>query len=462
MAAVYLVSCLIPPAVPATAAGQPGSTTTSTTTTTTLTSTTTSTTTPPATSTTAPPAVVKLDPAIVRALQAAVVTQNHQPAIDSAQLAAAQSQTVATADEEALVHDQAEAASTAADQAAASKQLATDRAVLTVAAAENQAAQDRLATDRKKLRGLAVAVYTGALTSPEPAALYNLQTAQQALSDRAEVEVVAGMVVNDLDADTVTAAAADRRYQASVALVASDQARLVSATSLAAAAAALVPPAMAELTAASRQLNDNQRHLASVRAELAAAVKALAGPSSTVAGVSVLGPSALDAGQLTAWYNSQGFGDLTSTNITQLAAWYIQAGKAEGVRGDIAFAQAVLETGGFSSPDAVNQNNYAGIGHCDTCSAGWAFPSAHAGVIGQLQLLRIFADAGDPPPGAPQPALPALTPANQGRSGCCQTWESLTGVWASDPTYGVQILSIYAQMVSSAVDQDKQASPTGD
>ena len=104
-----------------------------------------------------------------------MVTQNHQPAIDSAQLAAAESQTVATANEEALVHDQAEAASTAADQAAASKQLATDRAVLTVATAENQAAQDRLATDRKKLRGLAVAVYTGALTSPEPAALYNLQ-----------------------------------------------------------------------------------------------------------------------------------------------------------------------------------------------------------------------------------------------------------------------------------------------
>ena len=151
--------------------------------------------------------MVKLDPGTVRALQAAVVTQNHQPAINSAQLAAAQSQTVATADEEALVHDQAEAASTAANQAAASKQLATDRAALTVAGAENQAAQGRLAADRKKLRGLAVAVYTGALTSPEPAALYNLQTAQQALSDRAEVEVVAGIVVNDLDADTTLAAA---------------------------------------------------------------------------------------------------------------------------------------------------------------------------------------------------------------------------------------------------------------
>ena len=54
----------------------------------------------------------------------------------------------------------------------------------------------------------------------------------------------------------------------------------------------------------------------------------------------------------------------------------------------MAFAQAVLETGGFSSPDAVDLNNYAGIGHCDTCGQGWAFPSPQAGVLGQLQLLR--------------------------------------------------------------------------
>jgi Mannosyl-glycoprotein endo-beta-N-acetylglucosaminidase len=404
--------------------------------------------------------VVKLDPATIRALQAAVVTQDNQPAIDSAQLAAAQSQSVATADEEALLHDEAQAASTAANEAAAGRQLAADEADLTVATAKNQAAQDRLAVDRSKLRGLAVAVYTGALTSPEPASLYNLQTAQDALSARAEVEVVAGTVVSNLDADTLAAAAAGGRYQAAQGTVASDQANLVSATSQAAAAAALVPPATAQLAVARQKLNANQRHLAAIKAALAAALKALLG-SASAAGVSILGPPALDAGQLVSWYNAQGFADLTSTSITQLAAWYIQAGKAEGVRGDIAFAQAVLETGGFSSPDAVNLNNYAGIGHCDSCASGWAFPSAHAGVIGHLQLLRIFADPGEPPAGAPQPVLAALTPANQSRSGCCQTWESLTGVWATDPLYAVQILSMYAQMVSSAVNPARPVSATG-
>jgi hypothetical protein len=118
------------------------------------------------------------------------------------------------------------------------------------------------------------------------------------------------------------------------------------------------------------------------------------------------------------------------------------------VRGDVAFAQAILETGGFSSPDAVNLNNYAGIGHCDTCSTGWAFPSPRGGVDGQLQLLQIF--AGGTPPDPIAPVLAALVPSKESSLGCCSTWEALTGVWATDPTYGSQILSIYQQMLQFA------------
>jgi hypothetical protein len=44
-----------------------------------------------------------------------------------------------------------------------------------------------------------------------------------------------------------------------------------------------------------------------------------------------------------------------------------------------------------------------------------------------------------------------LTPANQSRSDCCQTWESLTGVWATDPDYGSKILLLYGQMLAFAL-----------
>jgi hypothetical protein len=65
--------------------------------------------------------------------------------------------------------------------------------------------------------------------------------------------------------------------------------------------------------------------------------------------------------------------------VEDFARWFIEEGQAEGIRGDIAFAQAVLETGGFANNDSVLANNFSGIGHCDTCESGWRFPSPQMG-----------------------------------------------------------------------------------
>jgi len=42
------------------------------------------------------------------------------------------------------------------------------------------------------------------------------------------------------------------------------------------------------------------------------------------------------------------------------------------VRGDLAFAQAVLETGSFGH---ALDNNYSGIGACDSCTSEFLFPT---------------------------------------------------------------------------------------
>ena len=70
---------------------------------------------------------------------------------------------------------------------------------------------------------------------------------------------------------------------------------------------------------------------------------------------------------------------------------YLEEGAAEGVRGDFAFAQAVVETGGFS---AANDNNYSGLGWCDGCARGIVFPTPRDGIRGQIQLLLNYADSG--------------------------------------------------------------------
>ncbi len=52
--------------------------------------------------------------------------------------------------------------------------------------------------------------------------------------------------------------------------------------------------------------------------------------------------------------------------VAQLAQFYIEEGEAAQVRGDIAFAQSILETGSFSFPDGgqltPTDNNFAGHG----------------------------------------------------------------------------------------------------
>jgi hypothetical protein len=381
-----------------------------------------------------------------------VVTQAHQGAVELSELALSVSQTALARDRLTQENDQQQAAAATSAAAAAHDQLSADQSALLAASATDQEGRARVARDRQRLRGLALGLYTGATTGPQPASIQTLAYDQQAVIDQGEAEVVARLTVGNFHADRASAAAADLLYQRSSVTVSSAEQDVSTLDSQAEAAAARLPVDAALLAGAERQVASAQQEVAKARAELVAAVAALTGPlGGPHGGISLLGSSALDAEQLAGWFNAQGYVDFTTTTVKQLASWYLQVGAAEGVRGDVAFAQAVLETGGFSSPDAVGLNNYAGIGHCDTCPSGWPFPSPHAGVTGQLQLLRIFADAGAPPRGAPAPVLPALVPALQGRRGCCATWESLTGVWATDPSYGAQILSLYEGMLVFAV-----------
>ena len=126
----------------------------------------------------------------------------------------------------------------------------------------------------------------------------------------------------------------------------------------------------------------------------------------------VMGPNLLSANQLARWYNSVRHGippkvPSLHNRVTALAQTFINEGRRDGVRGDIAFVQSILETGWFSyqgsqiPPDA---NNFAGINAFDgrkglkTCAHGdrspsRCFPSATIGVRTQIQLLRSYADA---------------------------------------------------------------------
>jgi hypothetical protein len=169
--------------------------------------------------------------------------------------------------------------------------------------------------------------------------------------------------------------------------------------------------------------------------------------------LSIEGDSAFTAKELDQWFVSEGRTSRATVPIDQLTAFYVSEGAAEGVRGDMAFAQSMVETGSFGNPDTIDLNNFAGIGHCDHCASGMGFDTAQLGVRAQMQLLKSYAETD------PTYANPLVNSKLHGPAGCCQTWTQLTRKWASDPNYGPKILSVYEAMLEWLLTQ--RATETG-
>lgn len=157
--------------------------------------------------------------------------------------------------------------------------------------------------------------------------------------------------------------------------------------------------------------------------------------------LTIMGSNVFTPEELAAWFEERGFESRAAAPIEDLARFYIEEGAAEGVRGDMAFAQAVLETGSFSNQDTILYNNYAGIGHCDSCPTGFQFESPQMGVRGQVQHVKSYADRDA------EFANPFVDERLRGPAGCCTTWTDLTGVYATDPNYGAKIMWVYQQML---------------
>jgi hypothetical protein len=175
------------------------------------------------------------------------------------------------------------------------------------------------------------------------------------------------------------------------------------------------------------------------------------------AGDPIMGPSVLTAGEMAAWFGSSGASPRLSGGVTveQIAQMYVDEGNAEGVRGDVAFAQANVETGGFSA--GGSDNNFSGLGACNACGGQNRFPTALDGIRAQIQLLKAYAGGGalvnPPSPGwwGPDPTAAARAYDSFGGKGSATTWRVMGGgKWATDGSYSSKVLGTYDKMITSA------------
>lgn len=177
-------------------------------------------------------------------------------------------------------------------------------------------------------------------------------------------------------------------------------------------------------------------------------------PPDDCAGTSITGEPELTAADL------DDFVKQINPQAPRVGKFYIQFGRLLGIRGDIAFAQAVLETG-FFRYIPPGQNNFAGIGAVGGGELGHFFGTPAEGVRAQIEHLWAYATV------QPLPVQPVDPRFFMVHRGCAPTWEALGGRWAvpgynpqrfetfaaafsAGDTYGQRILKIYAEIKAFA------------
>ena len=132
--------------------------------------------------------------------------------------------------------------------------------------------------------------------------------------------------------------------------------------------------------------------------DLAAKVTAqLSGSGSTGTGTAddgtaIMGAAKATAAQMQAYI--RGVNPAVPQSVIDMIPLYISEGNADGVRGDVAFAQSCLETGNFGfagSAVTLSQNNFCGMGVTAAGVKGNSFTSPQIGIRAQIQHLKAYA-----------------------------------------------------------------------
>ena len=180
------------------------------------------------------------------------------------------------------------------------------------------------------------------------------------------------------------------------------------------------------------------------------------GDGGSGAGVSgltrIMGKAVATAEQMREYVKGKNPG--VAQSVLDMVPLYLSEGEAEGVRGDVAFAQSCLETGNFTfsgSAVSLEQNNFAGMGVVKNGVKGLCFNTALLGIRCQVQHLKAYACTEDLVNGNVDPRFRYVA------RGCAPYVEWL-GVqenpqgkgWAAGAGYGEKVLGILREITGEA------------
>ena len=154
---------------------------------------------------------------------------------------------------------------------------------------------------------------------------------------------------------------------------------------------------------------------------------------------------------------------LITCSVEELVAHYFQEAEKEGIRGDVALSQALLETGFFRYGGSVGyqQNNFCGLGSTGKNVGGARFNEAKIGVRAHIQHLLVYTSKKNPSESIVDPRFEVVRKIPRIYASA-RTWNDLDGRWATSKPYGSKILDIHSRMLAMPKDTVKKNVSTND
>ena len=177
---------------------------------------------------------------------------------------------------------------------------------------------------------------------------------------------------------------------------------------------------------------------------------------------SIMGTAQATAQQMALFCRSRNSApQIAGCSLEALAQMYLIEGATEDVRGDVAFAQSLHETGFFRFGGIVQpgQNNFAGIGALNGNAAGQAatFPNALTGVRAQIQHLKAYASTEPLKNPCVDPRFGLVTRGSAPYVEWLGAADNPSGAgWAyPGKGYGASVLTLLSQLIAQTVPQPK-------
>ena len=161
----------------------------------------------------------------------------------------------------------------------------------------------------------------------------------------------------------------------------------------------------------------------------------------------IMGSSTVDAAAMASQYNSMGYtypstvyASKGASTIEEFCEILCQQAAKEGVRAEVVYAQAMLETGylQFGGDVKAEQCNFAGLGATGNGVCGEVFSDVAEGLLAQVQHLKGYASTDDLNEPCVDPRFKYLA----SKRGTAPTVDGLAGTWAADTGYATKIKAI--------------------